>query len=135
MNLRHCALPALAAAAVALPLEGSMASTCKDELDRFESRLYDSAVAESDPQLFQELVREAERAAELRDEARCLQRVAELNEALPERAVPPTSRAVPEQETSDEPARPKAPLLLVTSEDESAEVPEDEEDDPADQGD
>ncbi len=132
MNLRHCVLPSLAAAAIALPLEGSMASTCKDELDRFESRLYDSPIPESDPQLFEELVREAERAAELRDEERCLQRVAELNQALPERAVPPpTSQAAPEQETDDEPARPKAPILLVTSEDESAEVPEDEEDDPA----
>lgn len=133
MNLRHCALPSLAAAAIALPLEGSMASTCKDELDRFESRLHDSSLPADDPQLFQELVREAERAAGLRDEERCLQRVAELNEALPERAVPPpTSRAAPEQQAPDEPARPRAPVLLMTHDDESAEVPEAEEDDPPD---
>lgn len=134
MNLRHCTLPALAAALIALPLEGSMASTCKDELDRFESRLYDSQIPSTDPQLFRELVRAAERAAELRDEERCLQRVAELNEALPERGAPPQSgsRPAPRQDSSDEPARPRAPMLLVTGDDDEPQRPADSEDDEPD---
>lgn len=133
MNLWQCALPPLAAAALALPVDSSIASTCKDELDRFESRLYDSEIPATDPELFEELVREAERAALLRDEQRCLKRVAELKEALPESAVPtPTSRTSPAGEP-DEPARPAAPVLLVTDSENSGSAseelaPEGEED-------
>lgn len=118
MNLWQRALPPLAAAALALPVDSSIASTCKDELDRFESRLYDSQIPATDPDLFEELVREAERAALLRDERRCLERVAELKKALPESAMPPTSRTSPAGE-ADEPARPAAPVLLVTDSEDS----------------
>jgi hypothetical protein len=131
MNLRHCALSSLAAAVIVLPFEGSIASTCKDELDRFESRLYGSQIPSTDPQLFQELVREAERAAQLRDEERCLRRVAELNDALPEPGVQPqsSSRPPPQKDPADEAARPKAPILLVTGEDDEPQRPADDEDD------
>lgn len=114
MNLWRCALPPLAAAALALPVESSLASTCKDELDRFQSRLYDSQIPSTDPDLFEELVREAERAALLRDEQRCLERVAELKEALPESAMPTSTSRTSAAGESDEPARPAAPVLLVT---------------------
>ena len=107
------------------------AATCADELDRFERRLLSSTLAATDPDTFQSLVRRAEDAAELRDEEQCLQKVAELNAALPEdQGLQPTSRQHPRRERADTPdsrSRPAAPVLLIASDDEPVEETADEE--------
>jgi hypothetical protein len=89
------------------------AATCKDELDRFERRLHSSTLAATDPDSFQALVRQAEEAAELRDEEQCLQSVATLNAALPDDAEavtrgPSTARS-----------RPAAPVLMMAGGDQA----------------
>jgi len=96
----------------------AQAATCKDELDQFERRLHSSSMAADDPGAFEELVRLAEEAAELRDEDQCLQRVAELNEALPEdNVVQPLSQGQDDSSAGSEaqaaPSRPRAPVLLI----------------------
>ena len=104
-----------AALTVVLSIEAAGAATCMDELDRFERRLHSSSLAATDPDTFQALVRQAEEAAELRDEEECLQSVAELTSALPEDGGaqpvhrPPSSSG----ETRDNPRRPAAPVLLI----------------------
>ena len=110
---RHAAL----AAALALGLQAGTAgaSTCQDELNRFESRLQDSSLANEQPQRFQELLQDAREARSLRDEERCLQRVAELNAALPAEDRPRTSASPP-----------KAPALLVAEGPEEKTPAEDE---------
>lgn len=131
MRYRHSAWPTLVAAAVVgLQAEVGSASTCKDELDRFQSRLYGSDIAADRPQLFQELVRKAERAAELRDEQQCLRRVAELNQALPENdSRQPTAGETSIDDTDAQPAesRPDAPVLLIADGDQSGQDDEDEQ--------
>lgn len=109
--------PGLVAGALALFLgiQAAGAATCMDELDRFERRLHGSSLAATDPDTFQALVRQAEEAAELRDEEECLQSVAELNSALPEDAgaQPVSRRTSSTSETRDKPSRPAAPVLLI----------------------
>lgn len=112
------ALPiALAVAAGMQPAGIAEAATCMEELDRFERRLHGSGLAATDPETFEALVRQAEETAELRDEAQCLQSVAELNAALPE---DPGSRPVSREvsgaadgESSDNPRRPAPPVLMI----------------------
>lgn len=86
--MRTCIPAATAAAALAallspgLPAQTAFAASCREELDAFERRLNESSLAADAPDRHAELARAAEDAAELRDEALCLQRVAELNAAL-----------------------------------------------------
>lgn len=128
----------VAAAAIALILgahaSGSaQAATCMDELDRFERKLHDSSLADTDPDTFQALVRQAEEAAELRDEEQCLQSVAELNAALPEDsgAAPIRRRSTTSGTTSSDDdargneSRPAAPVLLTAGDGEPDDSPDD----------
>jgi hypothetical protein len=110
----------VAAAALSLgPLAAgfAQAATCMDELERFERRLHSSSLASTDPDAFQALVRQAEETAELRDEEQCLERVAELNAALPEDSgLQPVSRERTDSRSRDaqeNPRRPKAPVLMI----------------------
>jgi hypothetical protein len=111
----------------------AQAATCKDELDRFERRLHSSSLAVNDADRFQELTRLSEAAAELRDEQRCLQRVAELNEALPEDYSPPTNRndasAGAGNEARNAQSRPEAPVLLIAEDDDNNTHTDDSGDD------
>ena len=108
-------------AVIAILLQGTapaQAATCMDELDRFERRLHSSSLAATDPDRFEALLRQAEEAAELRDEEQCLQGVAELNAALPEEAGrQPASRsaAAPKEDARDNPRRPAAPSLMIAN--------------------
>lgn len=110
-------VPALTATAltVVLCIQAAGAATCMDELDRFERRLHSSSLAATDPDTFQVLVRQAEEAAELRDEEECLQIVAQLNSALPKDgdAQPVSRQTSSTRETRDGPSRPAAPVLLI----------------------
>jgi hypothetical protein len=115
-NPERLASGLVAAALIAvLCMEAAGAATCMDELDRFERRLHSSSLAATDPDAFQAFVRQAEEAAELRDEEECLQSVAELNSALPEDSgTQPVSRQTSSTgETRDNPSRPAAPVLLI----------------------
>lgn len=82
---------AILAAAAALPLAAlgwpatAGAASCREELQDFERRLYDSSLAADDPEEYAELTRQVEEISELRDEALCAQRLAELNARLPDR--------------------------------------------------
>lgn len=109
--------PALIAGALSLVLgiQVAGAATCMDELDRFERRLHNSNLATTDPDTFRALVRQAEEAAELRDEEQCLQSVAELNSALPEDtdAQPVSRQTSSSADTRDNPSRPAAPVLVI----------------------
>lgn len=70
-------------AAVSWPAAADAAS-CREELRDFERRLFDSSLAAEDPETYAALSREVEEISELRDEALCAERLAELNEQLPE---------------------------------------------------
>lgn len=113
-NPERCGLFA-AALSVVLCIEAAGAATCMDELDRFERRLHSSSLAATDPDTFQAFVRQAEEAAELRDEEECLQSAAELNSALPEdagaRPASPQTSSTGEKRAN--PSRPAAPVLLI----------------------
>jgi hypothetical protein len=111
MNMTADSHPRFRAAVALILVVGAAgaveAATCKDELDRFERRLHSSALAATDPDNFQALVRQAEEAAELRDEEQCLQSVATLNAALPEDSEAAT-RGTPTTRS-----RPAAPVLMM----------------------
>ena len=119
MNNRKRAGTGLIVGALSLVLgiQVAGAATCMDELDRFERRLNNSSLATTDPETFQALVRQAEEAAELRDEEQCLQSVAELNSELPESAdsqsVSRETSSSSSTEARDTPSRPAAPVLLI----------------------
>lgn len=117
MNICKRPAPGLVVGALSLVLgsQAAVAATCMDELDRFERRLHNSSLATTDPDTFETLVRQAEEAAELRDEEQCLQSVAELNSELPEDAAaqPVSNRTSSSTETRDNPSRPAAPVLLI----------------------
>lgn len=98
--------PWLAGLIVALVACDAGAATCREQLQRFERRLAESGLAASAPERYAELARAAEEAAELRDEARCLKRVAELEAALSTEW-----QGAPEQDAPP-PAPPAAPVLL-----------------------
>lgn len=101
------AAPVLAGAAVLIvPLVASAAS-CREELDRFEQALNASSLAATQPDTYAELARAAEEAAELRDEAVCMERVAELEAAL--------AAAAPEADTAARGAAPPKPPALRES--------------------
>lgn len=122
------------ALSIMLGMPVAQAATCMDELDRFERRLNNSNLAVTDPDTFQALARQAEEAAELRDEEQCLQSVAELNSELPEQAEP-VSRSPAPKETRDRP-RPAAPVLLVaggTGGDSTRETPDENDADGAEE--
>ncbi|MGH8194685.1 MAG: hypothetical protein ACREQ8_09830 [Woeseiaceae bacterium] len=90
------------------------AATCREELQQFERKLGSSSLAVDEPEKFANLAREAEAAAELRDEDLCLQQVAELNAALPA-ASPAAPAEEPGTQTNAVPAErapPKPPVLL-----------------------
>jgi hypothetical protein len=120
MNTTGNRQQAIAAAAIAALLGisatgSAQAATCKDELDRFESRLHSSTLAATDPDAFQALARLAEEAAELRDEQQCLQAVAALNQAVPEHpGVRPTRTTPATPAAPANPRRPAAPVLTIS---------------------
>jgi hypothetical protein len=124
--------PALAAVAITVIIGGyatvtAQAATCKDELDRFERRLHSSTLAATDPRAFQALVRQAEEAAELRDEEQCLQAVGALNEAVPEDPNTQPMRATPatrNEAANTNPRRPAPPVLMIAGDDETADEPD-----------
>ncbi|HET6629028.1 MAG TPA: hypothetical protein VFG91_04575 [Woeseiaceae bacterium] len=74
---------AVAWAAASAPDIASAAS-CREQLADFERRLYESSLAADDPEAYADLAREVEEISELRDEALCAERLAELNDELPE---------------------------------------------------
>lgn len=74
---------AFACAAASVPDIASAAS-CREQLREFERRLYESSLAADDPEEYAELSRQAEEISELRDEALCAERLAELSDQLPE---------------------------------------------------
>lgn len=104
--------------AVFLCAAAANAATCREELQQFERKLGRSSLAVDDPEKFANLAREAEAAAELRDEDLCLQQVAELNAAMPaESPAAPVEEPVEETGTQTnvdpgERAPPKPPVLL-----------------------
>jgi hypothetical protein len=118
----------------------TFAATCKDELDRFEYRLRHSSMEAKDPATFRALARQAEEAAELRDERQCLETVAALNDVVPEDAEVATgasedSRAsgpAKSTGTRSRPSRPAAPVLMIAGDDDAGEA--DEERKPAASG-
>ena len=81
---------AILVATAALPLAAltwpavAAAASCREELQDFERRLYDSSLAAEDPEEYAELTRQVEEISELRDEALCAERLAELNARLPD---------------------------------------------------
>lgn len=102
------AAPALAGAAMLIVPLFTSAANCREELDRFERELNDSSLAATQPDTYAELARAVEEASELRDEAVCMQRVAELEAAL--------AAAAPDSDTATRaPAPPRAPTLLESS--------------------
>lgn len=108
------------AATVAMPVaafllaDAAGAASCREQLEDFERKLNDSSLAATEPEVYASLAREAANAAELRDEQLCMQRVAELNDALAAGATPqPVTSATPEAPSeTPPPAPPAAPLLL-----------------------
>lgn len=76
------AAAALALAAVSVP-EIANAASCREQLQDFERRLYESSLAADDPEEYAELSRQAEEISELRDEELCARRLAELSGRLP----------------------------------------------------
>lgn len=93
---------------------GANAATCREELQQFERRLNESSLAVLDPEAFANLAREAEDAAEMRDEELCLQRAAELNAEIPAEDPAPPVRETNMQTGDESPERapPEAPILL-----------------------
>ncbi len=59
------------------------AASCREQLQDFERRLYESSLAADNPEQYAELSRQLEELSELRDEALCARRLAELSEQLP----------------------------------------------------
>lgn len=126
--------PATFAAAAAIPLALALADvagavSCREQLADFERRLHDSSLAADDPDTYAELARQAEEASELRDEELCLQRVAELDDALPADE-PASPQPTDVTSSAPAPAPPAAPLLLDPAPvdyeaDSTAEGPED----------
>lgn len=113
------------------------AATCKDELDRFERRLHSSSLEAKDPDTFRALARQAEEAAELRDEQQCLETVAALNDVVPEDADADSGASGPaaSDQSTDKPpgrSRPAAPMLMMAGDDDAGES--DEEQKPATSG-
>lgn len=80
---------ALLITAAALPFlalawpDAAGAASCREQLEDFERRLYESSLAADDPEQYAELSRQAEEISELRDEALCVERLAELSDELP----------------------------------------------------
>lgn len=74
---------ALGGAALSMP-EIASAASCREQLQEFERRLYESSLAAEDPEAHADLTRQVEEISELRDEARCAERLAELNDELPD---------------------------------------------------
>jgi hypothetical protein len=112
MTLASRALPALLLSAALASPGGAPAATCREAIDRFERELDASGIAASDPDRYAELARAAEEAAELRDEAVCMQRVAELDAELDRVAGSDPEDGVPRA------ARPAPPMLLEAPPDE-----------------
>lgn len=81
---------ALSLAAASVP-ETANAASCREQLQDFERRLYESSLAADDPERYAELSRQVEELSELRDEALCARRLAELADQLP--ADPVTAEA------------------------------------------
>jgi hypothetical protein len=81
--MRTAILIAVTCAAASLPDIASAAS-CREQLQEFERRLYDSSLAAEDPEAYADLTRRVEEISELRDEALCGERLAELNDELPD---------------------------------------------------
>lgn len=77
------AVAALPLAALTWPGSAGAAS-CREELQDFERRLYESSLAAEDAAEYAELTRQVEEISELRDEALCAERLAGLNERLPD---------------------------------------------------
>lgn len=123
------AIAAAALAALLLPLfhpTGAFAVSCREELDRLERRLNESSLAAAAPDRYAEIARAVEEASELRDEALCMQRAAELNAALDDAlGTPPASSSRPAPPKTP---RPAAPLLLDAA---PVDYAEDDADDPA----
>lgn len=91
----------------------AIAASCREQLEDFERRLYESALAAEDPDRYAELSRQAEELSELRDEEHCLERLAELSEEIPEPAAPTaTGMTVPRPAEAATPAPPAAPILI-----------------------
>lgn len=93
------------AAAVLVPLSvpgDADAASCREELDRLERELNASGLAAAAPDTHAELLRALEEAAELRDEAACMERAAELEAEI--------AAAAPDDDEAASP--PAAPLLL-----------------------
>lgn len=141
MRIAGNRIQSLAATAMTLILglyaSGSAhAATCKDELDRFERRLHSSSLEAKDPDTFRALARQAEEAAELRDEQQCLETVAALNDVVPEDADADSGASRPASDKStDKPpsrSRPAAPMLMMAGDDDADES--DEEQKPATSG-
>lgn len=59
------------------------AASCREQLQDFERRLYESSLAYDDPERYAELSRQVEEISELRDETLCARRLAELGDQLP----------------------------------------------------
>ena len=118
------------------------AATCKDELDRFERRLHSSALEAKDPDTFHALARQAEEAAELRDEQQCLETVAALNDVVRENTGVQTSAGEDSRpsgpandkstDNGSSPSRPAAPVLMMAGDDDADDS--DEEQKPATSG-
>lgn len=108
------------------------AATCKDELDRFERRLHSSSLEAKDPETFRALARQAEEAAELRDEQQCLETVAALNDVVPEDADADSGASRPASDKPPGRSRPAAPMLMMAGDEDADES--DEEQKPATSG-
>lgn len=116
------AAAALAWAALTWP-DPAIAASCREQLEDFERRLYESALAAEDPDRYAELSRQAEELSELRDEEHCLERLAELSEQIPEPAAPTTGMNVPRPAEAATPAPPAAPILIEAAPAEYAAEP------------
>lgn len=101
------AAPVLAGAAVLIVPPVAFAASCREELDRFERALNASSLAATQPDTYAELARAAEEASELRDEAVCMERVAQLEAEL--------AAAAPENDTARRGAAPPEPPALLES--------------------
>lgn len=83
--MRTASLIAVAALPLAaLTWDTAGAASCREELQDFERRLYESSLAAEDPAEYAKLTRQVEEISELRDEALCAERLAGLNERLPD---------------------------------------------------
>jgi hypothetical protein len=106
---------ALPLAALAWP-DPAGAASCREQLEDFERRLHESALAAEDPDQYAALSRQAEEISELRDEELCVERLAELGEEIPEPAAPTTTGMnVPGPGEAAGPAPPAAPFLIETA--------------------